>query len=230
MIANYLRSYMRRSGRMTSAQRLAYAQYQSTWCREPAEIVGPYFGFDRVAPLVLEIGFGMGEQVVAMASREPHHHFLAVDVYRPGIAALLLQCAKRALTNVRVMECDVHVLIAALPAQCLARVTIFFPDPWPKKRHQKRRLVQADLVRDLARVVKVGGVVCLATDDDVYAEHMRTVFDNPYFHRDASFNQQDVRSTTKYEARGKRLGHQIHELNYQRTSALVVAQSSVDAK
>ena len=173
-----IRSFVRRQGRLTSAQQRAL---DSCWQRFGVTLSAPSMLdlevlFGRSATRVLEIGFGDGESLVTMAHNHPESDFLGIEVYRPGIGRLLQQANALELNNLRVIGMDaVEVLISYIPAACLDRIQIFFPDPWPKKRHHKRRLIQADFVTLLGTKLKPGGCLHLATDWEHYAQHMLAV-------------------------------------------------------
>lgn len=215
-----IRSYVRREGRITSAQQTAFDAYWATfgvtfpsnpdWCAI----------FNRLAPLVVDIGFGNGESVIALARAHPEWNIIGVEVYRPGIGHLFRQLQEQQITNVRVICYDaVEVLQTAFAAQSLSRVQVFFPDPWPKKRHHKRRIIQADFIHLVASRLQPGGILAVATDWQDYAEHMLTVLAaepllinnaTAYAARDA------LRPLTKFERRGQRVGHEIWDLNFMR--------------
>jgi tRNA (guanine-N7-)-methyltransferase len=181
------------------------------------------FGNDR--PVVLEIGFGNGAATWRMAQANPELNFLGVEVHRPGIGRLLLALERECLDNVRVVCGDaVECLRDFVPPRSLDGVCIFFPDPWPKKRHHKRRIVQPDFVALLATRMKPGAVLHLATDWQPYAEHMQEVFrSSPQFENLAGTqvgnSQAALRPRTKYELRGQRLGHPVIDLVFRRASA-----------
>jgi len=216
-------SFVRRRGRITSAQQRAL------------DLLWPYYGvetdrkpldldvlFDRRAEKHLEIGFGRGDALVTMAKTHPEHDYLGIDLYRPGIGHLLLQIKAAQLTNVRVICADaVEVLQYHLSPHSLDAVYLFFPDPWPKKRHYKRRLIQFDFVQLLAQRMKSGGYLHLATDWENYAEQMLEVLETTpeFINRIAigHFAPRPLeRPLTQFEQRGLRLGHRIWDLLYQR--------------
>ena len=225
MNAFTIRSFVRRSGRVTLAQQRAletlWPRYGVTTSRNRLNLEEL---FGRTAAKHLEIGFGMGDTLVAMAKTHPEYDYLGIDVYRPGVGRLLLQLEAQQLTNVRVCCADaVEVLQYQLTASSLDSVYIFFPDPWPKKRHHKRRLVQAELVKLLAQRLKSGGYLYLATDWQDYAEQMLAVLEaSPDFKNSVVTNEfapvalPIERPLTKFEQRGLRLGNQVWNLLYQR--------------
>jgi len=210
-----IRSYVLRQGRTTPAQARAleelYPRYGLRFTGEPLE--NP---FGRKAPLVLEIGSGMGETTAAIAKARPDADFIAAEVHGPGVGSLLNRLASEGLGNVRVIRHDaVEVLARMVADDALAAIHLFFPDPWPKKRHHKRRLVQPEFAALAARKLVPGGVLHAATDWPDYAEHMERVFSQEPLLQAAGqgFVQ---RPPTKFEARGRRLGHPIRDLYFRR--------------
>jgi tRNA (guanine-N7-)-methyltransferase len=176
--------------------------------------------FGRVAPLVVEIGFGAGEALAARAAAHPDEDHLGIEVHRPGVGRLLLECEAQRLTNVRVSTHDaVEVLRDQVAEGSLARVLLFFPDPWPKKRHHKRRIVQPEFVALVASRLAPGGVFQLATDWAPYAEQMREVLGACPLLADLHGGwapRPAARPLTRFERRGERLGHQVFDLEYRR--------------
>ncbi len=177
--------------------------------------------FGRSAPCHLEIGFGMGDALLEVASAHPENNYLGVEVYLPGVAQLLLDVQERGLTNVRIDRRDVMEVLELLPAGSLERVSLFFPDPWPKKRHQKRRLVQAPFVEHLRRVLAPGGHFHAATDWDAYAQQMRGIMEGADGFSNwagaGKFYPGPVeRPLTKFEKRGLKRGHEVRDLLYER--------------
>lgn len=181
--------------------------------------------FGRRAARVMEIGFGDGEATAHMAEAHPERDFLAVDVYEPGIGRLLAAIAEAGLTNVRVLRGDaIEVLREAITPASLHSVLILFPDPWPKKRHHKRRLVQPDFVSLVASRLEAGGILHLATDWQDYAEHMLAVLeaDGTLINtagRGKFCAQATARPETKFERRGTQLGHAVWDLRFARTQS-----------
>lgn len=202
---------MLRAGRVTPAQARAL---QVLWPQlgvdlppggRPLEVQAL---FGRAAPCVLEIGFGNGEALCAMASAAPETSFLGAEVYAPGVGHLLGELDRRALTNVRVTRADAGAVLAALPAASLTEVYVLFPDPWPKKRHHKRRLVDAEFLALVAQRLAPGGLLRMATDWADYAQQMDAVLAaEPALERISA----PPRPLTKYERRGLRLGHVVVE-------------------
>lgn len=220
-----IRSFVRRSGRVTLAQQRAletlWPQYGVTASKNRLNLEEL---FGRTAAKHLEIGFGMGDTLIDMAKTHPENDYLGIDVYRPGVGRLLLQLEAQQLTNVRVFCADaVEVLQYQLAIASLDSVYVFFPDPWPKKRHHKRRLVQAEFVKLLAQRLKSGGYLYLATDCQDYAEQMLAVLESSGdFINSVATNEfaplalPIERPLTKFEQRGLRLGNQVWNLLYQR--------------
>ena len=226
-----IRSFVLREGRLTVGQERAFREL---WPRfgvdwQPGEVLDPpaLFATDPLMctekPITLEIGFGDGESLAAMAAAAPERHFIGLEVHRPGVGHLLLALEQRELTNVRVLRADATTLLeTGLPSACLDAVQLFFPDPWPKKRHHKRRIVQPGLIAAVARVLRPGGIFHLATDWTPYADWMLAMLDGApeLFENSAGPGQFSTRPAqrpiTKFERRGQRLGHQVHDLIYQR--------------
>lgn len=219
--ARHIRSYVLRQGRVSNAQQrahqtllprfgIAYAESQLEFDRL----------FDRAAPTILEIGFGMGETTAAIAAAHPHNNYLAIEVHTPGVGSLLKALDTQALTNVRIIQHDaVDVLHQMIAPQSLDGIHIFFPDPWPKKRHHKRRLIQPELAGLLAEKLKPGGYLHSATDWREYAEHMLSVFTaTPALQNTAAdyAPRPAYRPLTKFEARGLKLGHGVWDLVFRR--------------
>jgi len=181
--------------------------------------------FGRRAQRVLDIGFGDGEAVVTCAANYPQIDYLGVEVHEPGIGHLLLLLEKAALTNVRVIVRDAaDVVREQLADSSFDAVNLFFPDPWPKKRHHKRRLVQAPFATEIARVLRRDGLLHVATDWADYAEHTRAVLASestlqPVEAAHLCHNPLAFRPPTKFERRGKRLGHEVVDLYYTRIAS-----------
>ena len=178
--------------------------------------------FGRSAPVVLEIGSGMGETTAQLAAEAPDINYLAVEVYRPGLAQTLLRAEKLGLENLRLLRGDAVVLLREhLEPSSLSEVRIYFPDPWPKKRHHKRRLVQPDTMALIASRLVSGGVVHLATDWEDYAEHMREVCDaepalRNQYPESGWAPRPSWRPVTKFESRAQEEGRVVRDLLYER--------------
>ena len=210
---------------MTPAQRAAIERRWPTYGLEGRGVLDLDAEFGRRAARVMEIGFGNGETLVGLAESHPERDFVGVDVYEPGIGRLLVAIAEKRLTNVRLLRGDaVDVLREHIAPGSLDTVLLLFPDPWPKKRHHKRRLVQADFVKLVANRLEPGGSFHLATDWQGYAEHMLAVLEA----EDAFVNLagrgnfcalRTDRPVTKFERRGQRLGHGVWDLRFERRTS-----------
>ena len=217
----HVRSFVMRRGHLSDAQRDAHAALMPRWGVPDGD--GPIdFAalFGRRAPVVLEIGFGMGHTTAEIAAARPDVDFVGVEVYTPGVGSLLRALAARGLSNVRVLQRDaVEVLRARIAPGALAGVHVYFPDPWPKKRHHKRRLIQPPFVAALAARLAPGGYLHCATDWSPYAEQMLEVLGaEPLLANtaDGYAPRPDWRPLTKFEQRGLRLGHGVWDLMFVR--------------
>lgn len=216
-----VRSFVLRQGRVSNAQARAVEdllpRYGIPFQGTPLDLAA-VFGAGR--PVVLEIGFGMGETSALIARSRPDTGFLGLEVHTPGVGNLLQILAREGIGNLRIVQHDaVEVLEAMIAPASLAGVHVFFPDPWPKKRHHKRRLVQPPLVDRIASRLAAGGYLHLATDVDDYAEQMRDVV--AASGRFTAFTAEEAaahpaRPATRFEQRGVRLGHQIHDLLFRK--------------
>jgi tRNA (guanine-N7-)-methyltransferase len=222
-----IRSFVKRQGRLTAAQARALSELLPRYgvaagAAAPLDLDAL---FGRRAPLVLDIGFGDGEALVTCAANNLGIDYLGVEVHEPGIGHLLLLLEKANLANVRVIARDAADVIRELAGGSVDAVNLFFPDPWPKKRHHKRRLVQPAFTAEIARVLKVAGLFHVATDWADYAEHARAVItaevrlaavrnDEDLCHNPLAF-----RPPTKFERRGRRLGHDVVDFFYRKTGA-----------
>ncbi len=213
-----IRSFVKREGRLTKGQEriLEESPYLLT-----QESVGEMWDLDAIfgrsnAPRTLEIGFGDGASFSKMAENEPNRDFLGLEVHRPGVGRMLLDVEERGLTNIRAIDYDaVHILKNCIPDGSLECVQVFFPDPWHKKKHNKRRIIQPEFVALIAQKLQKGGRLCLATDWEPYAEHMMEVMvaAPDYENSVEGFIETPVhRMPTKFEARGIRLGHGVWDL------------------
>ncbi|RRQ21673.1 tRNA (guanosine(46)-N7)-methyltransferase TrmB [Thiohalobacter thiocyanaticus] len=217
-----IRSFVRREGRLTPSQQRALDELLPRYGLDPAGPLDLDAAFGRHAPRTLEIGFGNGASLAEMAAAAPEQDFIGIEVHRPGVGHLLRLIAERELTNVRVICADaVEVLRDAIPEASLSRVLLYFPDPWPKKKHHKRRILQPDFVALAARRLAPGGVFHLATDWEDYAGQMLEVMEaSPGFTNQAGpgrFAERPAdRPPTKFEQRGQRLGHGVWDLLYTR--------------
>jgi tRNA (guanine-N7-)-methyltransferase len=216
-----IRSFVLRAGRVGSGQARALAELGPRFMLPyQPQLLDLDAVYGRAAPKLLEIGFGMGEGMADMASAHPENDYLGVEVHTPGVGALLKQIGERKLGNVRVIQHDaVEVLTRMIAPGSLSGVHIFFPDPWHKKRHNKRRLIQPPFVRLLAEHLQHGGYLHLATDWGDYAVQMLEVLSaEPKLANTASDYAQrpDTRPLTKFEQRGLRLGHGVWDLLFRK--------------
>ena len=220
-----IRSFVRREGRLTKGQERAL---QELWPVMGVEFRDEMLDltalFGREAPVVLEIGFGMGKSLVEMAAAAPEKNFIGIEVHRPGVGACLTSAQEAGITNLRLFCHDaVEVLGQMIPDQSIDTLQLFFPDPWHKSRHHKRRIVQPAFVQMLRPKLKIGGVFHMATDWENYAEHMLEVMQAaPGFANTSDFGdyvpRPDSRPLTKFERRGHRLGHGVWDLVFKRTN------------
>ena len=218
-----IRSYVLRQGRMSVAQRRAYeqlfGQYAIEFAQHPLDFAAV---FGRDAPTVLEIGFGMGETTAAIAQAHPETNYLAIEVHSPGVGSLLKLIAERGLSNVRIVQYDaVEVMEHMIAPATAAGIHIFFPDPWPKKRHHKRRLIRAPFVHVIASCLAPGGYLHLATDWEDYAQQMLDVLNQEPLLVNTVPDyapRPDHRPLTKFEQRGRKLGHPVWDLVYRRAA------------
>ncbi|MEN9317215.1 MAG: hypothetical protein RIS35_3608 [Pseudomonadota bacterium] len=217
----HIRSFSGRRGHITSGQRAAYERLLPKYGIEyRPERIGLPAVFGREAPVVLEIGFGMGETTATIAAGMPDTDFLGVEVYPAGVGSLLRRVEEARLGNVRVVQHDaLEVVRDMIPPDTLAGVHVFFPDPWPKARHHKRRLIQAPFVALLASRIRPGGYLHCATDWEDYARQMLEVLaGEPLLANTAEdfAPRPDYRPLTKFERRGLRLGHGVWDLVFRR--------------
>jgi tRNA (guanine-N7-)-methyltransferase len=219
--ARTVRSFVTRAGRLTAAQERAllelWPRFGVAFASQPLDLDAL---FGRRAARVIEVGFGNGDHLAALAKAHPECDYLGVEVHRPGVGRLLLALEAQQLTNVRIVCHDaVAVLDEQIPPRSIDEVIILFPDPWPKKRHHKRRLIQAPFVALLTGRLKAGGVLRLATDWQAYAEQMLEVLDAaPELANLAAperfMPRAQERAATRFELRGERLGHSVWNLAY----------------
>ncbi len=223
-----IRSFVLRTGRTTAAQAKAFEDvgpaFLLPYTPTPTDLTAL---FGRSAPTILEIGFGMGEATAHIAALMPEKNFLCCEVHTPGVGALLKRISEQGLTNIRIVQHDaVEVLAHMLSPQCLDGVHIFFPDPWHKKKHNKRRLIQAPLISQLVSRLKPGGYLHCATDWQPYAEQILEVLSaEPLLTNRASQTHPELagyapkphyRPLTKFENRGIKLGHGVWDVVFER--------------
>ncbi len=218
-----IKSFVMRSGRMTEGQQRGLDQGWPKFGMEPAAGMQDFDQlFGRSAPRTFEIGFGMGQATLEMAAAAPDEDFIGVEVHRPGVGALLNGMLTQNLSNIRVYSWDaIEVLRDCVADASLDRLLLFFPDPWHKSRHHKRRIVQPEWAQLVRQKLKIGGVLHMATDWEAYAEHMLDVMNAAPGYRNLAADGRYVprpaeRPVTKFERRGERLGHGVWDLKFQR--------------
>ena len=219
----HIRSFVLRQGRFTPAQQRAFEQHWARFGLEPTEASADFAQiFGRAAPLVLEIGFGNGEQLMHAGIHEPDKNFIGIEVHRPGVGRLMNALAEHNVENVRLYNNDaIEVLRDCVAPESLDEVRIYFPDPWPKKRQQKRRLIQPEFAAFVASRARPGGRLHLATDWADYSTQMLDVLDaSPHWRNLAGIGgtlpRPAWRIETHFEKRGLRLGHGVWDLLYER--------------
>lgn len=220
-----IRSFVRRAGRLTPSQQRALIELWPSY--------GVYFSpeaidfdaiFGRHAQVVLEIGFGNGDTLVQQALENPGLNFLGIEVHEPGVGHCLLKAREAGLSNLKLIKHDaIEVLRDQIPAESVHRVNIYFPDPWPKKRHHKRRMIQPDFLDLVHRRLKAGGTLHIATDWANYAEHIDDVLAGSQLFECAERREHDGESPldrpgTKFERRGLRKGHHIWDWRFVKTA------------
>ncbi|GAA6134576.1 tRNA (guanosine(46)-N7)-methyltransferase TrmB [Oceaniserpentilla sp. 4NH20-0058] len=222
--AKRIKSFVVRAGRMTELQRETYARHMAEKGLNLDMGMLDYqaiFGNDN--PVVLEIGFGMGKSLVEMCQANPNLNYIGIEVHTPGVAKLLRDAEEFGVENLRVFEWDaIEVLEQCIPDGSLQTMQLYFPDPWHKKRHNKRRIVQPQFAQDIRQKLKIGGTFHMATDWEPYAEHMLEVMEvaEGYENTAGKGNyhpRPDFRPLTKFENRGEKLGHGVWDLIYART-------------
>ena len=219
-----IKSFVRHQGRLTKGQATAIDElwlkygipYQNSGYVDFTSL------FERSGPLILEIGFGMGHSLIEMAKQNPDKNYLGIEVHQPGIGTCLMGIKNERLVNVRLICHDaVDVLTAMIANDSLAKIQLFFPDPWHKTRHHKRRLFQLPFATLVAQKLATGGVLHMATDWQNYAEHMLLIMDDVAQFRNLSSTgryvaRPDSRPITKFEQRGARLGHGVWDLMFEK--------------
>lgn len=220
-----IRSFVERQGRISPAHKMLI---DSLWPQFKLELADNKLDFEhifgRIAPVTLEIGFGDGRSLLAMAKNNPDQDFIGIEVYKAGIAKLLLGIHEHKLTNIRIYCADaIEVLQHCINVATLQQVLLFFPDPWPKVRHHKRRIVQPEFVQLLASKLQLGGILHMATDWEEYAAHMLDVMTQATAWENLAANGQyiqrpETRSLTKFEQRGLRLGYGTWDLMFRKIS------------
>jgi tRNA (guanine-N7-)-methyltransferase len=218
-----IKSFVLRQGRLSNAQQGAI---DSLWENYGLELKDELLDFsqlfEREADTIVEIGFGMGTSLAEMAANNPQNNYIGIEVHRPGVGALLKLVGERDLTNVRVFNADaIEVLAQRIPKNSLSGVYLFFPDPWHKTKHKKRRILQAGFAKTIAHYLKQGGQFHMATDWEDYAKHMMKVMSSAkeYVNLAGENNympRPDYRPLTKFEQRGHKLGHGVWDLIFEK--------------
>ena len=217
-----IRSFVRREGRITAGQQRALVELWPRLGLKTGTRLDLDAVFGRRAPRTLEIGFGNGAALAAMAENRPDCDFIGIEVHRPGVGRLLLELENHKLENVRIFREDaIQVLKECIPDNSLDRLLLFFPDPWHKKRHHKRRIVQPAFLELVARKLVPNGILHMATDWENYAEHMLAVAGASTAFRNCAGSgcfspRPDYRPVTRFEQRGQRLGHSVWDLLFER--------------
>ena len=213
-----IRSFVRRLGRITQAQQYALDNYWQRYCLDPQADYDFAAVFGRTAPLIVEIGFGNGDSLASMAAKNPDLDYIGIEVHTAGVGHLLILLEQQGLTNVRIYCHDaVEIMEQKIPDNSLSGVHLFFPDPWHKKKHHKRRIVRPSFIELLIKKLRVGGYFHAATDWEDYAQAMLAELSS---HAGLSNNsptqdyceRPDYRPLTKFEQRGLRLGHGVWDL------------------
>ncbi len=205
-----IKSYVFRQGRLTSNQKDAiananenkFAHYQATAATRSSR------------PVVLEIGFGDGRSLLQQAMNHPEMDFIGVEVYPPGVGQLLSQCRLHGLENLFVYQGDIASFLAEDNIPVISKVQVYFPDPWHKRRHQKRRLISKPFIEQIEKAIAFGGLLHILTDWDDYADHIHEVMQGASKFKKTAIQARFERAKTKYEQRALRLGHTIHEFLY----------------
>ncbi|MDC0575938.1 tRNA (guanosine(46)-N7)-methyltransferase TrmB [Nitrosomonadaceae bacterium] len=218
---NVIRSFVLRQGRVSNAQRRAYEDLLPKYgLPYTKDLLNFEMVYGRKAPRYLEIGSGMGETTVSIARSHPQNDYLAIEVYTPGIGSLLKQIEEFKLTNLRIIQHDaVEVVSNMFPHEYLDGIHIFFPDPWPKLRHHKRRLIQPKFISLLCKHLKLGGYIHVATDWNNYADQILEVMSNESCLTNTArdfVRRPEYRPLTKFEQRGLRLGHKVWDLVFKK--------------
>jgi tRNA (guanine-N7-)-methyltransferase len=220
-----IRSFVKREGRLTKGQQNALdSQWPIMGLEQKDGLIDLVEVFGNDNPVVAEIGFGMGKSLVEMAKAAPDKNFIGIEVHTPGVGACLLEAAEQGVTNLRLYCHDaIEVLADCIPKDSLSCMQLFFPDPWHKTRHHKRRIVQAEFAQNIRSSLKHDGIFHMATDWENYAEHMVEVMNAQPGYRNVATEgdyiaRPEHRPLTKFEARGHRLGHGVWDMMYQRTT------------
>ena len=219
-----IRSYVIRGGRMTASQKSAFDKHWPNYGLHLADgCIDSQKIFNNDNPLIVEIGYGMGDSLIAMAKNNPQQNFIGIEVHPPGVGRLINEAANHQLSNIKTYCADaIDILNECIPEESLSRVQLYFPDPWHKKKHNKRRIVQPEFASLVAKHLKVGGIFHLCTDWQNYAEAMIEVMNTAEDFNNLSTDntyceQPNYRPTTKFETRGANLGHGVWDLLYEKS-------------
>lgn len=218
-----IRSFVIRAGRMTEGQKNAFDKWWPIYGLSLFDgEFNPVDVFGRSAPLVLEIGFGMGDSLLEMAKADPDKDFIGIEVHPPGVGRLISCAGNDGVANLKVFMADANdVLEDCIPDESLARMQLFFPDPWHKKKHNKRRILQAAFIEAIRAKLKLGGIFHMATDWENYADDAMEKMCSAVGYQNTSpdylfATQPDYRPTTKFERRGERLGHGVWDIIFEK--------------
>ncbi len=219
-----VRSFVKREGRLTKGQAKALEDFWPIMGLNHQDgLINPQNLFANENPVVLEIGFGMGKSLVEMAKNAPELNFIGIEVHKPGVGACISLAQEEGVENLKVYEHDaIEILADCIAEKSLTTVQLFFPDPWHKKKHHKRRIVSPEFVEAIRNKLKIGGVFHMATDWENYAECMLEDMQSAQGYKNVSENNDyvprpDSRPLTKFENRGQRLGHGVWDLQFERT-------------
>jgi tRNA (guanine-N7-)-methyltransferase len=213
-----IRSFIRRQGRLTPGQQLALDNHWQRYGLDPKAPFNHEQAFGRQAPLIVEIGFGNGESLAAMAAANPETDYIGIEVHTPGVGHLMMMLDQQGISNVRIYSHDaIEVIENCLPDNFLAGLHLYFPDPWPKKKHHKRRIVRTSFIELLGKKLQSGGYFHAATDWQHYAEWMLDLLTSTNILKNTSPTQDycdrpEHRPLTKFEQRGLKLGHGVWDL------------------
>lgn len=213
-----IRSYIRRQGRATTGQKLALDNYWDRYCLSPREDFNAELSFGRQAPLIVEIGFGNGDSLAYMAATNPDLNYLGIEVHRPGVGHLMMLLEQRGINNVRIYHHDaIEILEQKVADNSVAGIHLFFPDPWHKRRHHKRRIVRPSFLDLLQKKLVTGGYFHAATDWQDYAKNMLATLSTDARLKNSSpasdyCPRPEYRPMTKFENRGLNLGHGVWDL------------------
>ena len=215
-----IRSFVIREGRFTQAQKKAFAEFWPSLGIELDNITQLNLNdyFPNSQPIILDVGFGNGDSLISLAQQRSDLNFVGVEVYRPGIGATLQKIYKLEIKNIRIINADVLSVLSKIADNALLGILVWFPDPWPKKRHHKRRLVQKEFLQEAIRIIETEGVLHLASDWQPYVEFMQehvNQISQPLLKSCVEHPLKIKRPPTKFEQRGLRKGHEVSDLIYQ---------------